>query len=61
MGTDDYEAVVALVEEAEDTIGQVPELVATNKLRTALAWLKRSRKHLRTALDIIESNLKDPS
>ena len=61
MGTDDYEAVIALVEETEDTIGQVPELVATNKLRTALAWLKRSRKHLRTAADIIENNLKDPN
>lgn len=61
MGTDEYEAVVSLIEEANAAICEVPELVATGKVRTALAWIKRSRKHLRTAAEIIEQSLGGPS
>lgn len=61
MGNDDYEAVISLLEEATSVVAEAQQLVAINKLRTALAWLKRSRKHLRTASEIIESNLGGPS
>lgn len=61
MGNDDYEAVIGLLEEASAVIAEAQQLVGTNKLRTALAWLKRSRKHIRTAQEIIDTNLGDPS
>lgn len=57
MGHEDYETVVTLLEEVTHILSEVPELVCTAKPRTALAWLKRARKHLRTASDIIQADL----
>lgn len=57
MDLEDYDALVSLVEEAQNILHEVPALVGDNKPRTALAWLKRGRKHLRTAMEILKEHL----
>lgn len=61
MGHEDYETLVTIIEEVSAIIAEVPELVASSRPMTSLAWLRRARKDLRIATEIIRKNMDTPN
>lgn len=54
-----YDSLVNTLSEAVDLVGQSLALVDTNKLRTAKEWLRRSRKLIREAWEILDLEIMD--
>lgn len=57
MDVEDWDAMVSLVEEAQQLLQDAMGMVGSGRPRTAMAWLKRSRKHLRTAMEILKDHM----
>ena len=54
-----YDSLVNTLSEAVDLVGQSLALVDTNRLRTAKEWLRRSRKLIREAWEILDLEIMD--
>ena len=54
-----YDSLVSTLSEAVDLVGQSVALVDTDRLRTAREWLRRSRKLIRQAQEILELEIMD--
>jgi hypothetical protein len=54
-----YDSLVSTLSEAVDLVGQSVALVDTDRLRTAREWLRRSRRLIRQAQEILELEIMD--